>query len=562
MAETIEQLIIDIGVKDTASPALKKAREESFKLLNATDKLIGVFKKGDQTFAKVATTIEKIQDRQVRARAAVRALNSAMRQQNSITNKLSDQMNVARASFESLGATGQVLTGGFKALTGAAAAFWGGLAVAGVSSVKAFIASEESAQIASDRLSESFKNLQVDLGGLIAESTDLEDSLTRNAVRLDAFSVAVEENSDLIANLGKALVNTIPSIFGVVDAYGTLAGIMREVARLSDGLLGTAALAGSETAALTLTKLVEADSRKAVESAKGQLQFQKDLAAATKDRFEAEIAGEKKVAAERKRLVEEAIGGTLFSGGGGVKKKKGGRAKRPSKEQGPEGFTGSLDEIAGGIQSDALTARLEGINAISDALRAQVTDSLDVANATMLATRAQREADEATQKFNASLAQSAMLSDGVTNAFIGMASGIALSGDGIAAAGRNLLSSFGDIMIQVGTGALLMNKALLATFLGDPVTGIGAAAALIAGGLLIKGGLAAGAKSGGFAGASSSAGSGFAPTFNDFQRDQQKEERQVVQVFIGEQQVAGPVSNIVNDLARRGKLQELAGGSF
>ena len=522
MAETVEQLIVDLEVRDNASPALKKTREETVKLADKTDKLIGIFKKGDQQFAKVATTIEGIRDRTVRAREATRAFNRAMNRQVNVFDKVADKAAVARARLQSMGAAGKALTVGFTALAAGAAAFVAAVGASAVAAINAFIASEEDAKIATDRLADSYENLKAEYGKLIVGGDDFATNINKTTVFMD---LAAEEVADLERNY----IALATAIDGATFALGLFVS-ESDVAKFTANVEG----------ALAVGSQVEEDVADRAQLIKEQIAARKLV-----DKLlDKQLAEEDRAAARRGK-------------------------RKPEKAQTEAGFTGSLEAVAGDVQSDATVARLAGINAQSDAMQTQIDMAFEVIDVTRLTTLAQLEADEATQQMTASLenqaaamAQQAAVAGAVANSFVNIAGGLAEGNLGLKKAGQQLMSSFGDILVQMGTGVVLASEALLALFGGNPIAGLGAGAALIAGGLLIKGAFAAGNKPGGFAKGGAAASSSFAPTFNDFQRDQQKEERQVVQVFIGEQQVAGPVSNIVNDLARRGKLQELAGGRF
>jgi len=390
---------------------------------------------------------------------------------------------------------------------------------------------------------------------------ELEESLTRNALRMDALSESIDENEDAIGQLAIAMVNAIPAIFGVNDAYRILASTMEQVSRLADGLLETASKAGAATAVAALVAQQEAFSDSVLDAAQREVD---GLDAAAKAKVliaKSELQMQKDIAAERMRLVEQAIGGTFFDAGrragkGGRKKGKKGK----SVAQTADGFAGGLSAATEGIQSDAVTARLAGINATASAMQRQVDITMHGAEATRLVTLAQLEAEQATRAHNDALAQQSALAGAVTSSFIGMAEGLVVGGDSLKEAGANLLSSFGDIMVQMGTGVVLSSEALLALFDGNPIKGIAAGGALIAGGLLLKSAMASGSKPGGFAASSSSATS-FAPNFNDYQKDQKKEESKTFNLFIGQHQVTGAIAESMGDAIRRGQLAEI-GGAF
>ena len=150
-------------------------------------------------------------------------------------------------------------------------------------------------------------------------------------------------------------------------------------------------------------------------------------------------------------------------------------------------------------------------------------------------------------------------------AMVGFAVSLAEGDTSMKDMAKEMLSSFGDILVQMGTGILFTGEALAALFTGNPAAIIPAGAAMLAMGVLIKGLVGRTSltekDSGRSGGSASAASSDFAQSQDRFDRDQGQEGGDTVVVFIGQHQIREPLREITESMVRRGEVPAI-GGAF
>lgn len=133
-----------------------------------------VLRKFDKQATEAADAIDKITDPTLRAQAATRALEAAMKRQNSTLAK-------ARNQVQAFAAAQPGLTKALK-LTGATAVASFGAITAGMSaSVKSFLEGSAKMRKASAKAEKNFKDLSFQIGGIITRSLGLDKALENSA---------------------------------------------------------------------------------------------------------------------------------------------------------------------------------------------------------------------------------------------------------------------------------------------------------------------------------------------------------------------------------------------
>ncbi len=155
----------------------------------------------------------------------------------------------------------------------------------------------------------------------------------------------------------------------------------------------------------------------------------------------------------------------------------------------------------------------------------------------------------------------ALAAAALSDMFVSLAAGQ----EGIAKAAAAMISSVGVIVGNLGKAVLIASLGLAALFEGNPAAGIAFGIGMIAvGALLQRGGAALGrddaeSKATSSDAVSNSSSRDLSTQLNAFDKRKKDGEGSVVNVFIGQDQIRGPIRNIVGDMARRGQVPELRG---
>jgi len=562
----VEQLLIELEVESDAGQAsLKSTRAATVKLADDTDKLIGMFKKGDQQFAKVAASLEKIRDRELRAKAATKAFNKAMDGQVNIFDKVADKMHVARAGLESMGAAGTALTAGLTTLAAAATAVAAAIGAAAVSSVKAFIASEEDAKAASDRLSASLNRLQVETGRLITGGDALAETMDVNAARMNALAAAVSEFNLEFSDAVIAADVVTAAFTGQIGVATRLSSNIEHVTKVLDKYIQTAER-------LELSREGARAGKEAAERAAGLKKFEEDLAAAQRDKFQTELEFDQKRERAAQKTAREAEQLALS-------KKRAGARVQAERERAFDRVLASnaahdkLMEREAERQSEnrirhRLALQRQEEQALASSRKAEVSGILKGPGED---TDRLKKLTGEMERFNAVTEETSRASNivqqgfsGITDSVMQMGMALAEGNTSLSELGASMLKSLGGILVKMGTALLFTGEALAGLFAGNPAMIIPASIGMIATGLLLSAlsgrtSLSESGRGDGGGGEGASTANDFAGTLNNFQRNQGKEGGDTVVVYIGQHQIREPLREITESMARRGELPELRG---
>ena len=564
----IKQLLIDLEVENNAEDDLKSTRAQTIELANDTDELIGQLKKGDAQFARVAASLEKITDRELRAKEAVKAHTRAFSKQTGVLSKLGDQVNVARARLDSMGAAGQVLKAGALAAAAGVAALGAAIAKTVEAGVKILIADSEEATVSLSILEGQVDELKHSVAELAIGTDNIVQALDIWTARtlvlntalddLESTSKEYEERQESMGIASNSLTAHMNKQHGEI---GFLTFAYQELTIAIDNASGATETLNALTGASDAGEKALELAKKAQKFAEGELQLTKEQTKARElvdkilDKNEAKLVAREKAAAAagKKRLAEEAAAFSKFLTGIDAASKRSQAFAEKRLEKSKELSDARLKILA---DEEAEKARL-----LSSSVTAAFATDPESERLTRLI-GLQAEFDEAQSESRRQAQLGAQAIAGLANSFVGLAEGIATGEVGLKEAAKGMMSAFGDIMIQLGTGIVLSAEALAALFTGNAPLALGAGLALIAGGIAIKAVLSAGSAPGGFAGDSAQSIPDFTPTTNDFDRRSEEQESRTVNVFIGQHQIRGPLQEVTQDLVRRGEIPAISGSAF
>lgn len=172
-----------------------------------------VLRKFDKQATEAADAIDKITDPVLRAKAATRALEAAMKRQNSVLAK-------ARNQVQAFAAAQPGLTKSLK-LTGAAAvASFGAISAGMTASVKSFLEGSAKMRKASAKAQKNFKDLAFQIGGIITRSLGLDKALENSASILAKIGDFVEKHRVSFAKVIKFFAQGAVQIASVAANIG------------------------------------------------------------------------------------------------------------------------------------------------------------------------------------------------------------------------------------------------------------------------------------------------------------------------------------------------------
>lgn len=603
--DALSSLLVDIGLKDDLTPAMKETRAGARKLRDDIDELAGAVAKGDAHYSEMKATLEKIRDPMRRAAVAQRLLNKQHQNQIGLLDKLVDRGREFQIDLKSQGAAGTVAAAGLQAAGAAAVALGAAITAFAVDSMKKYIDGTAETMMATQALSTSFNDLQMSMGeallgppdeaaasigNLTQVVKDLDKEVTANSKKIntwvkegiEAASTAISVLSFTTAAALTPLTLLIDGFTGLYSVGQVLTGVIAEDLGPALANLGLITEESGEAVKAWGTEVVESgedynawtddlwDGRDAmlsftdaVVTGSGGLDTMDEAVGQLDD----SLIDMKTTLEELSKLgtIEflEKLGsaqlGPLRSPGETpkAKKKKGGRAARKPKEELSAtdeffagGFVGDLEDDAR-KETEAAKKRQEAWQREIAELAKAAAEALGDTNDALKGTAEAMDSAFAKNIDVSDLVNSSINS--MTDSFVDLGAAIMSGEQDLGSFGKAALAILGDTFSTLGKGMISAGIAVKGLWSLNPYLLLAGGAGLLVAGAAMKRSAAAGADKASSGGGASTSGGSTLEAFGRAatERDLDREEGGTTNIFIGDREIKDFVVEANMDAMRR-----------